>query len=517
MNAALPPDLGLINGIPAKELLEGLGNLHQSVVVTSTEGSVLWASRALERVLGGSGRCVGLSLAALLTHYLEAETARDYAPTPSRRRCALAGQATEILDQLERNERLCHYRLEPEACDDHSAHLEINAFCVNSRAANAASADPPRTERLCVVIFRPAPKSQVDVQPRPDPGAFHQSVLDQLPEATLTIDQSGFITYANARTVSLLGRTPGELIDTPISLYFPSSAIVPMNAAPGAAARGTEQSVVEFAPAGRPAILLEVSSRMLDLPDGEGAGRILHLRDSTSQRRTTEQLEQKIAALESYAHTVSHDLRSPLVSMLGFTRLMRKDYEDILDETGKRFLDRIEQAGANMNTMTQDLLELSAREHPRATPDATDPLNVLLQVKAELKPRLEEHDVRLGLPPAPPMIQCGRTQLYQIFCNLIGNALQHMGPCKQPRIEVEIHGGPEQRIIAVRDNGRGIATDAHERIFDAFHSLSRDDGPQSTGVGLAIVKKIALAHEGRVWVESEPQHGATFFVTLKHR
>ena len=92
-----------------------------------------------------------------------------------------------------------------------------------------------------------------------------------------------------------------------------------------------------------------------------------------------------------------------------------------------------------------------------------------------------------------------------------------MGPCCEPRIEIEIQECSDQRIIVVRDNGRGIETSAHEQIFDPFHSLSRDDGTSSTGVGLAIVKKIALSHQGRVWVESQPGHGAAFFVSLKHQ
>ncbi len=195
---------------------------------------------------------------------------------------------------------------------------------------------------------------------------------------------------------------------------------------------------------------------------------------------------------------------------------MKQDYGKILDETGRRFLNRIEQAGANMNTMTRDLLELSIREAPCTTAKAVDPREILLQIQAELKPRLEEQGVQLELPSSPPMIQCDRTQLYQIFSNLIGNALQHMGPCEQPRIEIEINTGADQQVIVVRDNGRGIAADAHERIFDAFHSLSRGDGRRSSGVGLAIVKKIALAHRGRIWVDSEPGHGAAFFVSLAY-
>lgn len=521
MSVAPPPNLGLINGIPAHQMLEGLGNLHQSVVVTNTDGVVLWASHALERAVGGSDRCVGLALAVLCDRYLGVENdavraANDNAAAQSSEAPRLAHEIAEILRHLEDRESLCHYRIEPNLLEGHSTGLEINAFCVDSCAPGPERAVPPRTVRLYVTILRPAPKLAAGDEPRNDPCAFFESVLDQLPEATLTIDQSGFITYVNARVVALLGKTRDELMDAPLSLYFPSSAILPINASLNRGSELIERNVVELAPSSQPTIFVEVASRKLDLPDGTNTGHIVQLRDTTNQQRMTERFKQKIASLESYVHTVSHDLRSPLVSLLGFTRLMKQDYGKILDETGRRFLNRIEQAGANMNTMTRDLLEISIREAPCTTATAVDPRDILLQIQTELKPRLEEQGVRLELPSSPPMIQCDRTQLYQIFSNLIGNALQHMGPCERPRIKIEINTGTDQQIIVVRDNGRGIAAHAHERIFDAFHALSRDDGGSSSGVGLAIVKKIALAHRGRIWVDSEPGHGAAFFVSLAH-
>lgn len=546
MSATPRSNLALIDGIPAQQMLEGLANLHQSVVVTDTEGRVLWASRALERTLGGASRSVDFSpdlssdlnlefnlelkfdLAALCDRYLETQCEAVHtssqrsrepgvgrSPEPPR----LSRQIAEILRHLEQRGSLCHYRIEASWPEAHGTELEINAFRVDSRGPETERGGSPQIVPLNVIILRPAPKLEASAVSPGDMSSFYRSVLDLLPEATLTIDQSGFISYANARVVSLLGTSRGELIDTPISLYIPSSAILPINTSFDREFEPIERSVVELAPPGRPKVYVEVAIRKLDLPDGTTAGRIIQLRDTTNQLRVSERFKQKIASLESYVHTVSHDLRSPLVSLLGFTRLMKQDYGRILDETGRRFLNRIEQAGANMNTMTLDLLELSTREAPSASVTPVDPHPILLQIQAELKPRLEERGIDLELPAAPPMIQCNRTQLYQIFSNLIGNALQHMGPSDQPRIKVEIYPGADQQVIVVRDNGRGIAREAHEQIFDAFRSLSSNAGDEaagSSGVGLAIVKKIALAHQGRVWVDSEPGCGAAFHVSLRY-
>jgi signal transduction histidine kinase len=135
-----------------------------------------------------------------------------------------------------------------------------------------------------------------------------------------------------------------------------------------------------------------------------------------------------------------------------------------------------------------------------------------------VKPRLEVADIELVLPSDPPLVFCDRTRLYQVFSNLIGNGIQHMGSCTGARIEVEVVEDEEFHRISVRDTGRGIAPEHHQRIFEVFQSMgSRPDGSRGTGIGLAIVRKIAETHGGRAWVESDPGHGSTFHVTLLRR
>ena len=533
--ASPPPlNLGLIDGIPARELLEGLGNLHQSVVVTGAEGVVLWASRALNQRFVAGTAPEGTHLADVCAAYLHS----DSAVGPVSSEVALRRQIDSVLRQVAGGDCVYHHpvgqlasvgteELLQNSQEPDTRSLEISTFSVKSCAAQLGnSRDQSAAElsaELYVTILRSAAKTAVSSSPDAESDNYFRGVFDQLPEATLVIDQSGFITYANARTIALLGKSVPELIDTPVSLYFPMSAILPQGTATSAAAKPvqpastTDPTVVELVPQDAPAVYVEVSSRTLTLSDGTEAGRILQLHDTTSQQRVKEHFKQKIAALESYVHTVSHDLRSPLVSLLGFTRLMKQHYGKLLDETGHRFLEHIEQSGKNMNTMTKDLLELSTREPSSMTQKAVDPRNILLQIQAEMKPRLEDRGVQLDLPPAPPMIQCDRTQLYQIFSNLIGNALSHMGQCEDPRIEIDVEERDGERVIVVRDHGCGIEPGEQEQIFKAFHSRARDGGSASTGVGLAIVQKIAKAHGGHAWVESEPGRGAAFFVSIEHR
>jgi signal transduction histidine kinase len=135
-----------------------------------------------------------------------------------------------------------------------------------------------------------------------------------------------------------------------------------------------------------------------------------------------------------------------------------------------------------------------------------------------MKPRLEAIEARLEIPDHPPLVFCDRTRLYQVFSNLVGNAVDHMGPCNDPVVSVEVWNDQDGHQLAVRDRGRGIAPADHGRIFEVFQSLGpSSDGRRGSGIGLAIVKKIAETHGGRVWVESARDSGSSFRLTFPRR
>ena len=262
-------------------------------------------------------------------------------------------------------------------------------------------------------------------------------------------------------------------------------------------------------------ICVSVSASLLRLEDGTDVGAVAYLRDVTERRRTEEDLARTNAQLEHYVDAVSHDLRSPLVSLLGFSRLLREDYGARIDEKGRHFLDRIEQAGRTMESLIHDLLELSRIGQTEVSESFIDPRSVLAHLHAEFKPRLDQDGVTLELPGNPPQLRCDRTRLYQLFSNLVGNALDHMGEVEQPTIRVGVKALPGAHQITVSDNGRGIDPSDQDRIFEIFQSLGpHKQGRRGTGMGLAIVKKIVEIHGGRVWVESHPGEGAHFHLTL---
>lgn len=510
-------NLGVIDGIPALELLEGLGELHESVAVCDRSGRVLWTSTALDELPGGRAEAIDKPLASLCQRYVVAASRDDVASIDDE---TLGERVETLLERLESHETVVQFELVDAPA------IELSAFGVESRLEEGSTRNERVTLPLDVVILRQRFASSRRRQMAASEATSESALLDQHPEATLMLDARGFVTYANRSAIELLGRSRAKLIDSPITAHLPLHAIpqVPGGGPPAAGdarhcdADPTVRRVVDFATGDRPARWIEVSQRALEETEANPAGGwILSLHDTSREHSAIDRLTQKVRSLEAYVHTVSHDLRSPLVSMLGFTQLLKKQHASALDQAGQRFLDCIEQAGSNMNRMTRDLLELSTRaqKHAHGSP-LVDPRAVLLEIHAELKPRLDDLGIELHLPSAPPLIQCERTPLYQLFSNLIGNAVQHMGRVDEPRIDVLIAEAPGQRILIVKDNGRGIEKATQARIFDAFESIPQPHAEPSTGVGLSIVKKIAETHGGRVEVDSAPGEGAAFTVVLSH-
>jgi PAS domain S-box-containing protein len=338
------------------------------------------------------------------------------------------------------------------------------------------------------------------------------AVFDGSPEPVAVVDGSGRLRYANAPLGALFGHPPAALLGKPVAecaRQLAATSAEPCDGA-GPALRGH----FELHPraGGEPRWVSWSASPLRD-EAGVGVGAMVFLRDDTERRRDEQQWSRRHEELEQTVRAVAHDLRSPLVSVLGFSRLLRDDFGGVLGERGTHYLERISEAGRTMETLIRELLEFARIGHGEQRV-LVDPRPVLEQLKGELKPRLDAAGVALALPAEPPLLLCDRTRLYQLFSNLIGNALDHMGPCEAPRVAVEIGEDERWHQLVVRDNGRGIDPSQHRRIFEMFHSLPRDGGRKGTGIGLAIVQKIAELHGGRAWVESAPGQGAAFHVAL---
>lgn len=225
------------------------------------------------------------------------------------------------------------------------------------------------------------------------------------------------------------------------------------------------------------------------------------------------ELEQKNAELERFTYTVSHDLKSPLITIRGFLGFIREDSRKGNLTRLDADIDRIGAATERMQTLLNDLLELSRVGRPANPPIDVD-LNELVRETLELlHGRLSKTGVSISAANDLPRVRGSYERLMEVFQNLVDNACKFMGEQKSPRIEIG-HQGFERDmpVLYVRDNGMGIHPQFHENIFGLFNKL--DIHSEGTGVGLALVKRIIETHGGRIWVESEPGRGTTFFFTL---
>lgn len=333
------------------------------------------------------------------------------------------------------------------------------------------------------------------------------AILDAAPDPVVAIDSAGEVIYANPASEALLGTSPAEVLGRDLS------ELAPIQEA-GATTSAMRRGHAELRLPNGTTRWIAYSASSLELPDATGRVMVVFLRDETERRRDELRFSRHHDELEQTVRALAHDLRSPLVSVLGFSRLLREDFGMLLGERGTHFIERINSAGRTMEQLTRDLLDFARIGHDGEQRTSVDPREVLQQLKGELKPRLEQDRVELVLPETPPVVRCDRTRLYQLLSNLIGNALDHMGPCEAPRIEVEIRQVHDRHELVVRDNGRGIPPDQGERIFDMFHTITRPGGRKGTGIGLAIVRKIAELHGGRAYLECPPGGGSAFHVVL---
>jgi len=225
------------------------------------------------------------------------------------------------------------------------------------------------------------------------------------------------------------------------------------------------------------------------------------------------ELEAKNAELERFVYTVSHDLKSPLVTIVGFLGFLEDDIEKNNIEYLRKDVERIYQAAYRMQDLLQDLLELS--RIGRVMNDSEEvSFEELVKDAIELtEGRLQERRVRVVIKPGMPKVYGDRKRFMELIQNLIDNAAKYMGNQPDPFLEIGQSGFEDgDPIFYVRDNGIGIAPEYHDQIFGLFNKLeSTTDG---TGIGLAIVKRIVEVHGGRIWVESQLEEGSTFHFTL---
>ena len=239
------------------------------------------------------------------------------------------------------------------------------------------------------------------------------------------------------------------------------------------------------------------------------------LQNELKQRQTfINELEAKNAELEQFTYTVSHDLKSPLVTITGFLGYLENDALSGRIEKVRENIFRISSAARKMENLLSDLLELS-RVGRLMNPAENVPFGEIVREALEqVRGRLEANWIQVEIQENLPVIYGDKVRLVEILQNLLDNAAKFIMGQPEPQIEIGTRGMDESQhhIFFVCDNGIGIEPQFHERIFGLFNKLNPQ--VEGTGIGLTLVKRIVEVHGGRIWIESAPGQGASFFFTL---
>ncbi|MBI3365510.1 MAG: PAS domain S-box protein [Ignavibacteriae bacterium] len=230
--------------------------------------------------------------------------------------------------------------------------------------------------------------------------------------------------------------------------------------------------------------------------------------------RISEEIQRRNKELDDFTYVVSHDLKEPIISVEGFSRILQMDYQDTIHQDGKEYLDSIVGATTRMKGLIDDLLMLSRVSRPSEAFKPIPIKEVIDEIRTDMVFTIRQKGVNLLVPDNLPIVWGNETQLKVVFRNLIGNAVKFNNK-PNPLVEIEFRNTENNSyLFSIRDNGIGIEKEFFEKIFVIFQRLHRREEYEGSGAGLAIVKKILEIHKGTIWVESIVGQGSTFFFTL---
>lgn len=348
-------------------------------------------------------------------------------------------------------------------------------------------------------------------------------------DAILSKTTDGIITSWNAGAERLFGYRAAEAIGQHISLIIPPERL------------DEEQRIIVQIMAGKSmkhheTVRIDKDGRRIDIsasisPVHDKAGHVVGAakvaRDITARKRHEAELARHVGALErsnkeldDFAYIASHDLKEPLRGLFNNAKFLREDYATKLNQEGVNRLLRLGYLSQRMEQLVNDLLYFSRLGRQELAIQPTDLNEIIRDIEMMSETMLNERNVTIIIPHELPRISCDKTRIAEVFRNLITNAAKY-NDNDVKRIEIgylaalETTRGTEKDVFYVRDNGIGIAEEFYEDIFRIFKRLNaEDDDKKGTGVGLTFVRKIIERHGGRIWLDSVPGQGTTFYFSI---
>ena len=356
--------------------------------------------------------------------------------------------------------------------------------------------------------------------------ARNKLILDVAGDGIYGLDAEGKITFVNLAAARMLGSDVKDIIGKPMDEVVVHTTTdgspLPDGTSPilltvqdGTACRVTNEIFCRKDGTSFPVDY--VSNPIFERDQLTGA--VVAFRDVTHRKRTEQELAKKAeelarsnAELQHFAYIASHDLQEPLRMVASYVQLLARRYKGKLDADADEFIAFAVDGATRMRTLIDALLAYSRVETKGKEFEPIDCEAILDGTLSTLQAAIEESQAVVSRDPLPT-VMADPTQLDQLFQNLIGNGIKFRG-VEPPRIHVSSERNGKEWIFSVRDHGIGIDPQYADRIFVMFQRLHTKGEYPGTGIGLAVCKKIVERHGGRIWVESQPGQGATFYFTV---
>jgi PAS domain S-box-containing protein len=357
-----------------------------------------------------------------------------------------------------------------------------------------------------------------------DSAAKYRGLLEAAPDAMLVVNQAGEVVLLNVRAEKQFGYRRDELVGQQVKNVIPEGFVERLLAVgTGSTTEALAQQIgtgIELSGRCKDGSEFPVEIMMSPLESAEGILVTAAIRDITERKKSEEHLLKTVGELkrsndelQQFAYVSSHDLQEPLRMVSSYTQLLAKRYKGRLDSDADEFITFAVDGCNRMQGLIQDLLAYSRAGTNGKALCKVSGEDVLQKALTDLRMTIKQSGA-VVTHDTLPAVRADETQLTQVFQNLIGNAIKYRS-AEVPRVHVSAtRNGGNEWTFSVRDNGLGIDPQYFERIFILFQRLHGRDEFEGTGIGLAICKKILERLGGRIWVESQPEKGSTFYFAL---